>query len=78
MLLFLPTAGAGVPNVTITISSASLHSSKPCNFLSLSLKQSFFHSLSYTHARIQHLNQEGEFLMAEGINIIPVSAYYHY
>lgn len=78
VLLFLPTAGAGIQDGTISISSASLHYRKPCNFLSLSLEQSLFHPLSYNHARIQNFNQEGEFLMSKGSNVIPVSVYYHY
>lgn len=78
VLLFLRTAGAGIQDGTISISSASLHYRKPCNFLSLSLKQSLFHTLSYNRARIQNFNQEGEFLMAKGTNVIPVSTYFHF
>lgn len=40
--------------------SGFLHNSKPCNFLSLSLKQSFCYLLSNNHILIQNLNWAGK------------------
>lgn len=46
VLLFLPTADAGIQGGTTSISSASLNNRKPCIVLSLSLQQSLLHPLS--------------------------------